>query len=80
MINWQPISTAPLDGTDVFVYDGYDIWKAYYYDSDNDWYPSLVDNLWVSPDNHAFIPRRPLFHEPTHWLPISDLLKPLGHL
>jgi len=27
MINWQPIATAPLDGT---IYDGYDVWKASY--------------------------------------------------
>ncbi len=75
MINWQLIETAPKDGTDIIVYDGYDVWKAWYNDTDKDWYPSLTDELWVKPTSY-----NPLYHEPTHWLPISDLLQPLGHL
>lgn len=66
MINWQPIFTAPLDGTDVIVYDGYDVWKAYYRKDTNSWIISGSFEV--------------LFHEPTHWLPVSDLLQPLGHL
>jgi len=80
MINWQPISTAPLDGTDVLIYDGYDVWKAWYNNTDKYWFPSLTDEYWIIPTDHSLIPRRPLYHEPTHWLPISDLLEPLGHL
>lgn len=67
MINWQPIATAPLD--DVLVYDGYDVWKAY-----------RVKNKWYLSTNNVGLAGIPMFHEPTHWLPISDLLKPLGHL
>ncbi len=69
MINWQLIETAPLDGTDVLVYDGYDIWKAYY-EVDRGWIESSFD--WCNEQD--------LFHKPTHWLPISDLLQLLGHL
>lgn len=68
MINWQPISTAPLNGDYILVYDGFDIWKAFY--MRRKWYCDSVDHQHQTP----------LFHEPTHWLPISDLLKPLGHL
>lgn len=68
MINWQPIATAPLDGTYILVYDGYDVWKA-----------SWRKNKWYC-DSCQFQHETPLFHKPTHWLPISDLLKPLGHL
>lgn len=72
MINWQPISTAPLDGTDVLVYDGYDVWKA--------WYNS-VTGLWTHSVAITKVQRKiQLFYEPTHWLPVSDLLQPLGHL
>lgn len=68
MINWQPIETAPQDGTDIIIYDSYDVWKAYYSTEDQCWYES-GQQLDTS-----------LFHQPTLWLPISDLLKPLGHL
>lgn len=79
MINWQPISTAPLDGTDVLIYDGYDVWKAYAkWDT---WSPPRGCYKWycsfISDDDVHSVS---LYHEPTHWLPISDLLKPLGHL
>ena len=67
MINWQPIATAPLDGTDVLVYDGYDVWKACY---------EVESVLWLESCQKVV---SSLFHEPTHWLPISDLLQPLGY-
>ena len=42
MINWQPISTAPLDGTDILMYDGYDVWKSY-----------RVKNRWYLSSNNT---------------------------
>ena len=69
MINWQPMSTAPLDGTYILVYDGYDVWKAQWDSEESTWFHSDCDLRWKS-----------LFHEPIYWLSISDLLKPLGHL
>lgn len=68
MINWQPIETAPLNGDYIFVYDGYDVWKAFY-----------KKHKWFC-DSCQSQHQTPLFHEPVMWLPISDLLQPLGHL
>lgn len=69
MINWQSMYTAPKDGTDVLIYDGYDIWKAY-----------RVKNKWWLSTNNAGLAGVPLYYKPIMWLPISDLLLPLGHL
>lgn len=30
-INWQPLSTAPLDGTDILVYDGLNLVKKLFH-------------------------------------------------
>lgn len=68
MINWQPIATFSLEYTYVLIYDGFDVWKAV--KKDGKWYCDSCN------EDHETL----LWHEPTHWLPISDLLQPLGHL
>lgn len=57
---WQPIETAPKDGTDIIVYcPTYKaIWPAYYPED-----PDYDGHAWRRFD-HAMIP------EPSHWMPL----------
>jgi hypothetical protein len=66
MSEWQPIESAPWDGTYVFVSDGSDIWissrlrsprRAHGYESPigYDWYVVKVGQI------------------PTHWMPLPGL-------
>jgi len=68
-VNWQPIDTAPQDGSDVLVYDGYDVHKAKY-EEGRGWMESSFDQSYA----------QDLFHDPILWMSISDLLKLLEHL
>lgn len=62
---WQPIETAPMDGTEVILFyrwylDGGFVTAGYYHQGNNSpsfWYADLV-NGGASP--------------PTHWMPLPD--------
>ena len=59
---WQPIETAPRDGTAVLVYIPYT----------DKTFPVFVsgymDEMWCIPNSGSY----PLTHEPTHWMTIPD--------
>lgn len=60
-MNWQPISTAPRDGTEILIYQhghalGFDIEIAEWDVECGYW----VNRNWIGEYQH-----------PTHWLPLS---------
>ena len=61
-MNWQPIETAPKDGTKILIYDVHALicvcsWEAVpFYGTDDDF-------GWVSDESDAEI-------YPTHWMPL----------
>lgn len=78
MNNWQPIDTAPKDGTVVLVW-----WPIGDYPSGNHEFASFVDfggkvpegtfdgkpyrNGWCNDRDGAYLPV-----EPTHWMPLPE--------
>ena len=82
-MEWQPIATAPLDGTDVIVgFDCATVWivhLAFYRDEEQirnlegigDW--SMEDVGWWS-YTHTSVTQERLegYRTPTHWLPHPD--------
>jgi len=54
---WQPIDTAPKDGTEILAYCSYDI-DSYYI------LAHFKDELWVA-DND-------LSYSPDHWMPLPE--------
>jgi hypothetical protein len=67
-MNWQPIETAPKDGTRVLVYNG-DIYVAAWEDSSmslkikKGWVYACVATNW----NYYEV-----VYEPTHWMPLPN--------
>lgn len=66
---WQPIETAPRDGTAILVTNGKGVWiakhKAVYqsgYVPDNAWFCLML--------NRDYIPARFRRGYPTHWMPL----------
>lgn len=66
MAKWQPIETAPKDGTWILVYAHPDMAVAFA-DPDNEY-------AWTLDDGHDFRPclRRHLAN-PTHWMPLPEV-------
>jgi len=68
-MGWQPIETAPKDGSVLLVNDttdGGDLWVAAKWLSAEDWSGWIYDNELVLDSN----PKGP---EPTHWFPLPPL-------
>lgn len=60
-MEWQPIETAPKDGSDVLVYSQYGTYVAAYEDRDIEWWH-------VSDGKHD--PRPLRGPSPSHWMPL----------
>jgi hypothetical protein len=62
---WQPIDTAPKDGTKILAYtnDGYKFPLVSQCVWDDGWWP----DVWESPENPI---------EPTHWMPLPSAPAP----
>lgn len=60
MTGWRPIETAPCDGTEILLYEGFQphIGAGYWNTADAEWRSSCGNSaLWKSP---------------THWMPLPD--------
>lgn len=67
-MEWQPIETAPKDGTEILLYDGFGLQVCRYgFDS--------VHNrvkLWVYGDTLDQYNTRLDMADPTHWMPLPE--------
>lgn len=72
-MNWQPIETAPKDGTEIILYNGNDISIGYFascgYDND-DRYQWIVFDADIFPGMLNGWPNNE--HGPTHWMPLPE--------
>lgn len=72
-MEWQPIKTAPLDGTRVIVV--YAVHKGPFIDIarwDNDKYASEPRPLWVGNMSNLWGKVAARQNPPTHWMPLPD--------
>jgi hypothetical protein len=66
MSEWQPIETAPKDGTRILGYDGSTVSGTYWHDSFREW----RNESEAAGDNHGWYG-----HDrwvPTHWQPLPE--------
>lgn len=68
-MQWQPIETAPKDGSYLLVSNGHGVWVARF--------KSVYQSGWKPPSpwqsmmlNHAHIPSAKRNGSPTHWMPL----------
>lgn len=74
MSDWQDISTAPKDGTEIIVgVDVATVWivRSARYVRADEWYPSEPDDVdgWWSYINSVSQEQLVGIYEPTHWMP-----------
>ncbi len=62
-MEWQPISTAPKDGTHIFLYEPYDHPCVAFYVTSPEW------SGWMFADE-LLADVKPEGPEPTHWMPL----------
>ncbi len=74
-MEWQPIETAPKDGTCVLVSNGGGVWAAKFKDVyQSGWKPPCP---WFSLMlNKDHIPSRLQKGRPTHWMPLPEPSNP----
>lgn len=72
-MQWQPIDTAPRDGSYVLVSNGHGVWVARFKDVyQSGWKPPMP---WQSMMlNHDHIPSAKRSGSPTHWMPLPAAL------
>ncbi len=72
---WQPIETAPKNGTEILITDGVDIWTAVYLKSNiqnySPFFAKSSDNLTLNVG--AYWESEPDYiYKPTHWRPLPE--------
>ena len=63
MNEWQPIETAPKDGTPILMWDGDMIYVISWYVPQNTRYPAQ----WREADGKRYCD-----YDPTHWMPLPE--------
>jgi hypothetical protein len=74
MSEWQPIETAPKDGTEIIVFhpEG-GVCAAFCPGDDFDWHCMDGSNTIVGSRSGRSIPSMTSFiHPPTHWMPLPE--------
>jgi hypothetical protein len=65
--SWQPIDTAPKDGTEILLLTGHGMKIGAWYD---DFYSKKPKPYWTWWDYSKIIMRR---NQPTHWQPLPKM-------
>lgn len=69
MSEWQPIETAPKDGTRIIMTNG--AWVDFGWFSHSVWLgPRAAKGAWVGDDPRDGRGALDGIHEPTHWMPL----------
>lgn len=70
-MNWQPIESAPKDGSVILLANPAGCWMARYfavygsgYRPDSPWFSVML--------NHDHMKRSGRFLQPTHWMPLPE--------
>jgi hypothetical protein len=64
-MNWEPIETAPKDGTQILVYCG-DVWAVVY------WWDGYGGVWRVAADVNGWNESDELSSTPTHWMSLPE--------
>lgn len=72
MSEWQPIETAPRDGTEFIALSPKGVSRCKWADVDWDEHPlGRVYKWWINPDDEFWFEDGP--HDaPTHWMPLPN--------
>lgn len=65
-MNWQPIETAPKDGTRILIFNGNTL-SAYWYK-----FVSKQGGSWQLTEAGGYAGDGDLSSEPTHWMPLPE--------
>jgi uncharacterized protein DUF551 len=86
-MNWEPIETAPKDGTDVILFDGFAVSVGAYEDDmsyedflticgdgegEKEWRKYIKDEPGQGWISHETISGDCVLMEPTHWMPLPS--------
>jgi hypothetical protein len=66
-MNWQPIDTAPKDGTKILVFDGVDMTTVRWMDGRSEWWPGEWQLVCAGMNAEECE-----FYKPTHWMPLPE--------
>lgn len=72
---WQPIETAPNDGTEIIITNGYEVCTGkYHWSNVTNYAPFFVQSVNGELRNQGYNCKvEPVyFYEPTHWMPLPE--------
>ncbi len=72
MTEWQPIETAPKDGTIVLFWPDFDAEDARPPHRRKDQKNRYIKMGWTSGNGDYWSPEMQLLNEPTHWMPLPE--------
>lgn len=65
-MNWEPIETAPKDGSEIILADRYGSYSGFWHDGSQNYWKK--EGWYVESDRSNLLTARPL--KPKHWMPM----------